>query len=226
MDKIFIYPFLKRIVLLSLILQWYTPTFTQEGTGSTSSSKTTLSTPGISMGTDKSTAANCDSLNPNRNILTLDTVLKSPSNVLLVPKYGTVDGLWSPINFLNCTSCQTPTAYPERNIVYSVNLRDEYQCIHVERFQITLEVTVKNVITPNGDGINDCLKIVGLPVGTPLKIYDKSGLLVYSTDAYNDTDCWEGTDNGGRPLVAGTYWYVLDNPWTGIYKKGFILIVR
>jgi len=169
---------------------------------------------------------NCDSLNPVKNILTLDTILIKPSEIVLTPKYGTIDGPWYPTIFLSCTDCQTPIAFPDKAITYTVHLIDQYQCTHSENFKIEFTLTVPNVITPNGDGYNDCLKIFGLPFGTPLKIFDKNGLQVYSDDQYDNSNCWTGTDNTGKPLDAGTYWYVIDNPLEGLYKKGFILLIR
>jgi gliding motility-associated-like protein len=174
----------------------------------------------------KSNYVNCDSLYANQNILTLDTILKKPSEVVLTPQYGVLDGTWSPASFLSCIDCQTPTAYPERTILYTVKLIDENQCTHLESFRIELELTVPNVITPNGDSYNDCLKIAGLPNETPMKIYDKNGILVFSTNTYDNSNCWTGTDNNGDPLEVGTYWYVLDNSLSGVYKKGFVLLIR
>jgi gliding motility-associated-like protein len=169
---------------------------------------------------------NCDSLNPVKIILTMDTILTKPTEIVLTPRYGSIDGQWYPVTFLSCIDCQTPIAFPDKAITYTVHLRDQYQCLHTENFKIEFNLMVPNVITPNGDGFNDCLKIIGLPIGTPLKIYDKNGLLVYSDNQYDNSNCWSGTDNKGKPLDAGTYWYVLDNPIEGLYQKGFILLMR
>jgi gliding motility-associated-like protein len=216
----------RTIIIFNILLLRPAYGFCQEGNINSNAGDVNVNDRSTQYGSILSSTVNCDSLNRDNNILVLDTVLKRPSEVLLVPRFGTVEGSWNPATFLNCSTCQTPTAYPQSNIVYIVTLKDDYQCIHQERFQIKLELTVYNVITPNNDGVNDCLKISGMPDGTPMKIFDKSGLLVYSTDAYNNTNCWSGTDNSGESLIAGTYWYVLDNPWQGVYQKGFVLIVR
>ena len=81
------------------------------------------------------------------------------------------------------------------------------------------EVEVFNVITPNGDGVHDVLKISGLekfPNNT-LKIYNRWGVLVYVTKAYNTQgNVFDGTSSGratiekDNKLPVGTYFYILD----------------
>ncbi|TVZ15105.1 gliding motility-associated C-terminal domain-containing protein [Maribacter sp. MAR_2009_72] len=81
------------------------------------------------------------------------------------------------------------------------------------------EIEVFNVITPNGDGIHDVLRISGLqnyPNNT-LKIYNRWGVAVYMTKAYNtEGNVFDGTSEGrvtvdvDRKLPVGTYFYILD----------------
>lgn len=81
------------------------------------------------------------------------------------------------------------------------------------------EVEVFNVITPNGDGVHDVLTISGLekfPNNT-IKIYNRWGVLVYVTKAYNTQgNVFDGTSNGratiekDNKLPVGTYFYILD----------------
>ncbi len=169
---------------------------------------------------------NCDSIYPDKNMITLDTSLSKPGEIKLVPRYGSVIGSWFPTDYLSCTDCQTPVAFPQTPITYTVSLTDTNNCIHQESFKIDFKLNIPNVITPNGDGLNDSFKIYGLPSGTPIKIFDKDGHLVYSANSYSEANWWTGTDNNGKPLEAGTYWYVLDNSLNGIYEKGFVLLVR
>jgi len=168
----------------------------------------------------------CDTLYPESVILVLDTLVEQESSIILNPRYGTISGLWSPNRFLDCSDCQTPVAKPRSTTTYHVELGDEFGCKHAEEFLIEVEFRVPNVITPNDDGYNDCLNIFGLPDNTEFSIYNKNGLLVYHTLEYGYDFCWDGTDQNGEPLKAGTYWYALENPVEGILKKGFILISR
>ena len=80
-------------------------------------------------------------------------------------------------------------------------------------------VEVFNVITPNGDGVHDFLTISGLekfPNNT-IKIYNRWGVLVYVTKAYNTQgNVFDGTSSGratiekDNKLPVGTYFYILD----------------
>ncbi len=81
------------------------------------------------------------------------------------------------------------------------------------------EVEVFNVITPNGDGVHDVLVISGLddnPNNT-IKIFNRWGVLVYTTKAYNtEGNVFDGTSEGrvtvnqDNKLPVGTYFYILD----------------
>ncbi|NJB70639.1 gliding motility-associated-like protein [Saonia flava] len=81
------------------------------------------------------------------------------------------------------------------------------------------EIEVFNVLTPNGDGIHDVLAISGLenyPNNT-INIYNRWGVLVYMTKAYNtEGNVFDGTSEGritvdqDNKLPVGTYFYVLD----------------
>jgi len=80
-------------------------------------------------------------------------------------------------------------------------------------------IEVFNVITPNGDGVHDVLTITGLepfPENT-IKIYNRWGVLVYTTNAYNtEGNIFDGTSEGrvtvnaDKQLPVGTYFYILD----------------
>lgn len=81
------------------------------------------------------------------------------------------------------------------------------------------QIDVINVITPNGDGIHDVLTINGLenyPNNT-VKIYNRWGVMVYATNAYNTTgNVFDGTSEGrvtvdkDNKLPVGTYFYIID----------------
>lgn len=81
------------------------------------------------------------------------------------------------------------------------------------------DLEVFNVVTPNGDGIHDVLVIRGLedfPNNT-LKIYNRWGVLVYSTRGYNSAgNVFDGTSQGrvtvdpDNRLPVGTYFYILE----------------
>lgn len=100
------------------------------------------------------------------------------------------------------------------------------------------EVEVFNVLTPNGDGVHDVLVIGGLEnyPDNSLKIYNRWGVLVYTTKAYNTNgNVFDGTSEGrvtvekDNKLPVGTYFYILDYvDVTGktITLSGYIYINR
>lgn len=100
------------------------------------------------------------------------------------------------------------------------------------------EIDVINVITPNGDGVHDVLEIRNLedyPNNT-VKIYNRWGVQVYATRAYNTVgNVFDGTSEGrvtvdkDNKLPVGTYFYIIDyeNP-NGNMKQlsGYLYINR
>lgn len=87
---------------------------------------------------------------------------------------------------------------------------------------------VNNVITPgNLDGINDVLYIQDLKFEYPciVRVYDKRGKLVFSSDDYSNTNGFQGLDDNGNELFAGTYYYVITSQGRkGV--TGFVDIIR
>lgn len=79
-------------------------------------------------------------------------------------------------------------------------------------------VEIPNIVTANGDGINDIFKIKNIEFhsNTSLTIYDRWGRKVYDNQNYNNEWKAEG-------VSAGTYFYVIDVPDDKKYN-GFITI--
>ena len=67
---------------------------------------------------------------------------------------------------------------------------------------------ITNVITPNGDGVNDQF-LIGCLSNFPdaqVKVFNRWGDVIYAAAPYSND--WEGTHKG-KPLPAGTYFYTL-----------------
>jgi len=100
------------------------------------------------------------------------------------------------------------------------------------------EIEVFNIITPNGDGIHDVLTITGLEdyPDNSIHIYNRWGVLVYGTQAYNTRgNVFNGTSEGrvtvdtDRKLPVGTYFYILDyknNIGENKTRSGYLYINR
>ena len=121
--------------------------------------------------------------------------------------------------------CWTPDCehiggtFPVKAILSSVDCPEaiqdtiEFNYIVVPPFD-SLDV-IPNVITPNGDGMNDVYKINGVwnPCTDEIKveIFNRWGLKVYETD-FPDFE-WDGTNKGGGDVPDGTYFVLVH----GIY---------
>lgn len=85
---------------------------------------------------------------------------------------------------------------------------------------------IPNVITPNGDSINDYFEVV--TSGTSrlsFKVFTRSGQLVYQHEA--NVVKWDGKNYYGKDLPEGIYYFILDD-LDGKYNsaKGFFYIYR
>lgn len=87
------------------------------------------------------------------------------------------------------------------------------------------ELEANNMITPNGDGINDTwiVKNIHLYPNNELNIFDREGRVVFKTIGYDNL--WNGQFNG-NPLPEGTYYYILHIDSGKAKKTGFISIVK
>jgi gliding motility-associated-like protein len=84
------------------------------------------------------------------------------------------------------------------------------------------EVFPPNVMTPNGDGLNDLFIIRGLELyeDSKVEVFDRWGTKVYTNSNYKND--WDGGD-----LPDGTYYYILDvDDPQGTVHKGILTILR
>lgn len=67
-------------------------------------------------------------------------------------------------------------------------------------------LVIPNVLSGNGDGMNDLFVIQGLPPGTRLTIYNRWGFMIYRNENYaNDFD--------GSAYTEGVYYYIVETPF-------------
>lgn len=75
-----------------------------------------------------------------------------------------------------------------------------------------IPVVIHNVITPNGDGMNDKWIITGIEEypQNSVTIFNRWGDKIRSFDGYNNSSVvWDGTNKHGEPVPDGTYFYIL-----------------
>ncbi|MBH1960018.1 MAG: gliding motility-associated C-terminal domain-containing protein [Flavobacteriia bacterium] len=109
--------------------------------------------------------------------------------------------------------------------LHKIYVRDANKCQTVEKDFLVINLV--NVITPNGDGLNDVLDYSDLRIkqDVSIKIFDRYGNLVFTSK--DNQFIWDGKLSG-RALPTANYWYVLN--WTEpdtqlpVSYKGWILL--
>ncbi|UZT96624.1 T9SS type B sorting domain-containing protein [Chryseobacterium fluminis] len=110
---------------------------------------------------------------------------------------------------------------------HEIYVKDDYDC---EPIHITIVVpNLINVITPNGDGINDVIDYSALAGKKNLvfTIFDRYGAKIHQADQSNKYR-WDGTI-AGRKVPTGSYWYSVtwnenDKNSTPFKYSGWILV--
>lgn len=89
------------------------------------------------------------------------------------------------------------------------------------------KVFVFNGISPNGDGLNDTWKILGIEQfpASEVRVFNRWGNQVYEKQGYNNADGWDGTWNG-KALPDGTYFYVILLGGGNGRQQGYLQILR
>ena len=85
------------------------------------------------------------------------------------------------------------------------------------------QVIIPNVVTANGDGVNDTFEIQNLKPETNVLILNRWGGVVFETTNYQND--WGGKDVSGQDLVEGVYTYFVKTPENKQYH-GYIHLIR
>jgi gliding motility-associated-like protein len=122
------------------------------------------------------------------------------------------------------------TVRPSENTTYTVTVTNASGCQAQSQFTVSVKedyilINLANIVTPNGDGVNDKLVIKNIDMypNNEVKVFDRAGRLLFSTRGYaND---WDMVVNGA-PLAEGTYYYIVDFGAGNPKMKGFVSVVR
>jgi large repetitive protein len=142
-----------------------------------------------------------------------DTVVNLGQAVRLVAT-GASRYVWTPREGLDNDSIASPLASPSLNTTYIVRGTDASGCTSTDTVVVNVATELSNVlrlsevITPNGDGLNDVLYIDGIeafPENT-LIVFNRWGQELLQRRNYRND--WDGTIEG-RNLPTGTYFIVL-----------------
>ena len=140
------------------------------------------------------------------------------------------------------TSVYDSIIYYYESGLYKVVAKNSYGCIDSAKIQISLNandssatsdrfsiIVKNNILTPDlQDGANDVLFIENVSnFANPciVYIYDRNGRLVYRNEDYSNFDGFRGNDLSGKPLPAGTYYYIIKSEGRKT-ATGYIDIIR
>lgn len=144
---------------------------------------------------------------------------------------GAVTYQWSTANGIIAGQSEAVlTVRPSVTTIYIVTGANQYGRTSTQSFALEVKddlqaVEATNILTPNGDGVNDKWMVENIDQypNNEVKIFDKAGRILYSKKGYDNS--WDATLNGA-PLSEGTYFYIIDFGPGRLKKKGFITIVR
>lgn len=145
---------------------------------------------------------------------------------------GGITYTWSPAAGLSCSNCPNPSASPTQTTVYYVSGVDANGCFGIDSVIVYVdlpcgEIFIPNAFSPNDDGQNDKLCIMGgCFLSLEFMIFDRWGEKVFETN--NASICWDGTFRG-KPMNPAVFFYVLKatlNTGENIEKKGNISLIK
>jgi gliding motility-associated-like protein len=117
---------------------------------------------------------------------------------------------WSPVTGLQNPYVSATTVAPQTPIVYTLAVTSDTMLSEnckTQYFPVALTTDgciQQNVVTPNGDGINDFLDLGSFNGPVSVSIYDRWGALVFASDGYGND--WPSV---GSALPETVYWYVV-----------------
>ncbi len=143
---------------------------------------------------------------------------------------GVVSWSWFPNTGLNSASIPNPLASPIVTTTYQLIGTDVNGCTDTDSLTLTViadyNVTVSNLMTPNGDGYNDRWIVQNLEnyPNTQVMVVNREGQVIFESSNYDNN--WDGTNKFGKPLNDGTYYYVIQFDGSDKIYKGSITIIR
>lgn len=173
-------------------------------------------------------------VNPLPNVVAgNDTLIGIGGEVTLwATSNGTVTYSWLPeVDECVAENCSVIYDVPDQATVYVVFATDQNGCQNTDSVLVDIngfmDVFVPNIFSPNGDGYNDFLEVLGPRLfNYKIEIYDRWGKRVFRSD--EQKDYWDGTLNGSA-LSPQTFVYMLSGETVlgeQIVKEGNISIIK
>ncbi len=143
--------------------------------------------------------------------------------------------LWDLSESLSDVTISNPLAFPTETTIYTLEVTDENGCLNtLELLLVVVEspcddpnIFLPNAFTPNGDGENEVLRLMGNNIEEMhLVIYNRWGQKVF--ESFEQGIGWDGTFKGEH-LPPDAYGFYLTARCVGgeeYYKKGNITLLR
>jgi gliding motility-associated-like protein len=117
---------------------------------------------------------------------------------------------------------------------YTAYVTTSFGCETEGTTEIPTEILTYNLVTTNSDAKNDKFQVdcLSLFPNNNVKIFNRSGVLVYEADGYNNDDVVfsghgeKGAYIAGNLLPVGTYFYIIDKRDGTKPRTGFLELAR
>ena len=143
---------------------------------------------------------------------------------------GAQSYVWRPFIGLSDSTGEIVLANPSQSVCYVIYGTSSNGCTGTDTVCLTVmdpySITLPNIISPDGDDLNDVWRIDMLPEWSKYEvtIMDRQGAIVFKRSPYDNS--FNATDFNGVPLPNGVYYYYLRHLEEDIKFKGYIQVIR
>jgi gliding motility-associated-like protein len=157
----------------------------------------------------------------------IDTsIVIGASITIQVDSLGVYNYLWSPDKYISCLDCASPSiqALDNGDNFYTLTISDIFGCSSNDttiRINVTeaYSIGVPKAFTPNGDKINDIIKVDGWGIKRLIEfsVFNRYGTKVFSTD--NIDEGWDGTYKDKDQNIDTYTYYLYVEMWDDTKKE-------
>lgn len=152
------------------------------------------------------------------------------SSTIELPGNGGLNYQWFPADSVSDPTIANPIVKVMQTQTFTYVVTNT-ACIDSSKILVIMDLClaelpydIPQIITPNGDGVNDTWNILYIDYFTQnsLNIYNRWGELIYNAAPYDNS--WNGFSNKNKELPNGTYFYRLDLGPNMKSYSGYVII--